>query len=95
MVAKAQAQGLTFDPTMAAQYGTMPAKVALDALQETWTLVYGPPHPRPIAADAAVSNSVAVRVQYDPSYTPGNLQIDNGALAHGYALVKVVDENAI
>jgi hypothetical protein len=94
MVAKAQSLGLTMDPTVAAQYGTLPAKFALDAIRETWTPADGPQHVRPVAPGTEISNSVAVCVKYAYTYTPGNLTLDNGALGSGYALVTVVDENA-
>jgi hypothetical protein len=94
MMAKAQALGLTMDSTVAAQYGTLPAKFALDALHETWKPADGPLHLRPVSPDAAVANSVAVRVQYGLTYAPGNLALDDGSLADSYALVTVVDENA-
>lgn len=95
MAAKAQALGLTLDPAMAAQFGTMPAKYALDAIKESWLPVDGPQHLRPIAADASVSNSVSVRVQYALTYKPGNLKLQDGVLADGYNVVTVVDENAV
>jgi uncharacterized protein (DUF2235 family) len=95
MVAKAQALGLTMDPTVAAQYGTLPAKFALDAIRETWNPVNGPPHLRPIAPDAKIANSVAVRVQYGLTYAPGNLAINEGALGDEFSLVTVVDETAL
>jgi hypothetical protein len=94
MLAKAMALGLTMDPTAAAQYGTLPAAFALDAIRETWSPVDGPQYLRPIAVNAAVSNSVAIRVQYALTYTPGNLTLDNGVLGDGYSLVTLVDENA-
>jgi uncharacterized protein (DUF2235 family) len=95
MAAKAQALGLTMDPTAAAQFGTLPAKFALDAIRETWSAQDGPPHLRPIDPNAEVSNSVAVRVQYALTYTPGNLLVHAGVLADSYSLVTVVDENAL
>jgi uncharacterized protein (DUF2235 family) len=94
MAAKAQNLGLTMDPAMAAQYGTMPSKFALDKINETWTPIYGPQHLRPIASDAMVSNSVTVRVKYAQTYTPGNLTLNGSQLGSGYTLVNVVDENA-
>jgi len=94
MVARAQALGLTMDPSVAAQYGTLPAKFALDAIRETWNPVDGPPHLRPIAPDAKIANSVAVRVQY-LTYAPANLAINEGALGDEFSLVTVVDETAL
>jgi uncharacterized protein (DUF2235 family) len=95
MIAQAQAAGLTFDPAAIAPYATFHAKYALDAINETWNPVYGPLHQRPVAANASISNSVSVRIQYAQTYTPGNLTLSDGALADGYALVNMVDETAI
>lgn len=96
MLTKAQGLGLTFDPAVAAQYGPLPSEYALDAIRETWTPVDGPPHLRPIAPDSEVANSVAVRVQYALTYTPGNLTIQDGPLlGDGYSLVNVVNEGAV
>jgi hypothetical protein len=94
MVAKARALGLTMDPAVAAEYGILPAEYALDLIRETWTVVDGPQHLRPIAPDAEVANSVAVRLQYALTYVPGSLAVKNGVLADGYSIVKVADENA-
>lgn len=94
MLSKAQALGLTIDATVAAQYGTLPAEVALDAFRETWTPADGPPKLRPVTPNAEISNSVSVRLKYALNYLPGSLTVDNGALADGYSLVKIVEENA-
>jgi uncharacterized protein (DUF2235 family) len=93
MMAKAQALGLTFDPAVAAQYGTLSSEYALDKIRESWTPVDGPPHQRPIVAGSEVANSVAVRVQYALTYLPGNLSLGKGpALGDGYSVIDVVDE---
>jgi uncharacterized protein (DUF2235 family) len=92
MLAKAQALGLTFDPTAAARYGTLPSDYALDAIRETWTALDGPAHLRPIVANAQVANSVAVRVQYALTYLPGNLTLtEDPLLGDGYSIVNVVN----
>lgn len=94
MAVKAQSLGITIDPTMSAQFQTLPAEFALDAFQDTWTPLDGPPHLRPIAGNAEVANSAAVRVKYAQTYAPGNLTLNNGELGDGYSLVTVVDESA-
>jgi len=94
MAGKAQAAGLTFDPAAAGIFGILPAKYALDLIRESWAPADGPQYLRPIAADAEVANSVAVRVQYALSYQPGNLTVTDGALDSGYTMVNVGDENA-
>ena len=96
MMLKAQAVGLTMDPTVAAQYGTLSSEFALDAINETWTPLDGPPHFRPILSGSEVANSVAVRVQYGLTYTPGNLTLKDGSLlGDSYSLVNVVNEGTI
>jgi uncharacterized protein (DUF2235 family) len=94
MAGKAQAAGLTFNLVAAAQFGTLPAKYALDFIRETWKPQDGPQHLRPIADNAEVANSVAVRVKYALTYQPGDLKVADGELDHGYSVVNVVDENA-
>jgi len=95
MIAQAQAAGLTFDPAAIAPYATFPAKYALDAINETWTPIYGPQHSRPIPANSSIANSVAVRLQYAQTYAPANLTLTEGALTDGYTLVNMVDASAI
>ena len=92
MAAKAQACGLTMDPTAAAQFKTLPALYALDSIRESWAPVDGAPYLRPIAPNAALANSVPVRVQYALTYKPGNLTFDDDALADGYTFVNVVSD---
>lgn len=93
MVSKAQALGVTMDPAIAAHYGTLPAEFALDAMRETWTVTDGAPKLRPVAPNAEVSNSVAVRMKYALTYVPGSLTLNDGALADGYSLVTVVGDD--
>jgi uncharacterized protein (DUF2235 family) len=96
MIAQAKAQGLTFDPVAIAPYANaFPAKYALDAINQSWNPVFGPPRPRTIPANSSISNSVALRLQYGLTYTPGNLTLNEGALADAYTLVNLVDESAM
>jgi uncharacterized protein (DUF2235 family) len=94
MLSKAQKQGVTFDPTIAAQYATFPAEAALDMIRETWAPVDGPPHLRPVLSNAEVSNSVAVRLQYALTYVPGSLTVEDGTLADSYSIVNIIGETA-
>jgi uncharacterized protein (DUF2235 family) len=94
MASKAHALGLTMDPSIASQFATMPSKYALDEIHESWKPVDGSTHLRPIPADAAISNSVAVRLKYALTYTPKNLTLNDQALADGYSVVTVVDESS-
>lgn len=95
MLGKAQALGLAVDPAVATQSANMPAKYALDAINESWKPVDGPPHWRPISAGSKIANSVAVRVRYGLTYAPANLKIDDGSLDESYSLVPLVDEDAL
>jgi uncharacterized protein (DUF2235 family) len=95
IASKAQAQGLVLDPTQSAQFATMPAKYALDAIHESWKPEMGAQHNRAIDPDASVSNSVAVRIQYAQTYTPPNLTLgDDQLLGESYTQVLIVDVNA-
>lgn len=96
MIAKAKTQGLTFvDAAIAPYVNAFPAKYALDAINESWTPIYGPQHRRPIPANACIANSVALRLQYGLTYTPSNLTLTDGALADGYQQVGIVDATAL
>lgn len=94
MLGKAQALGLVADPSVSSQSALMPAQSALDAINESWKPVAGPPHLRPIDSGARVANSVAVRIRYALSYAPANLQIQDRQLAASYSIVPVVNEDA-
>jgi len=94
MMSKAQALGLTFDPTVYAQFQNLAPEVALDKINESWKPQDGPQNIRPIVASSSVSNSVAVRVQYALNYAPANLTLTAGALADTYAMVNLVDAGA-
>lgn len=95
MLSKAQAHGLTVDPAIAAQYGTLPAEYSLDLIRQSWAPQDGPQHLRPIAPTSNVSNSVAIRIQYAQTYLPGNLTITDGAIASTYPQIQLVDPNAL
>jgi hypothetical protein len=98
-MSKAQALGLVFDPSMAAQFcqipGVLPAPDALDIIRDSWAPKDGPVHLRPIDPDANISNGVAIRIQYAPEYRPANLTIPDGALASTYNQVTLVDPNTL
>lgn len=94
MMTKAQLCGLTFVDAAKSMMAILPAEAALDSIRETWTPVDGPPHLRPVAANAEVGNSVAVRLKYALTYVPGSLTVSDGALADGYSMVDVVGEDA-
>jgi len=94
MLNKAQTCGLAIVDEAMSLMSTLPAEAALDAIDETWSAIEGPPHLRPVATNADVSNSVAVRLKYALTYVPGALTVSNGALAAGYSIVDVVGEDA-
>ena len=50
---------------------------------------------RPIDPAANVANSVAIRIQYALTYQPGNLTINDGALADSYNQVTLVNTDAL
>jgi uncharacterized protein (DUF2235 family) len=94
MLAKAQAQGLTFDPAVVATFQNLPPEIALDDIHDSYKPQDGPLHQRPIDKNSSISNSVALRVQYALTYLPGNLLFDSGALVDGYAMVNLINAAA-
>jgi uncharacterized protein (DUF2235 family) len=90
MMSKAWALGMESDPAFQAQYANLDAKYSLDTKHESWNVLWGFPKPRSIADNAALSNSVVIRCQNDPSYRPGNLKLPAGAPAPSYTIVPVV-----
>jgi len=93
MAAKAQANGLTFDPEAYAQFATLPAKYALDALHQSWAPQDGPQNWRKIPNTTKISNSVALRIQYALTYQPNNLTITDNTLADTYPLLNLITED--
>ena len=94
MLGKAQQCGLTLLDTADALLAILSADAALDAIRESWSPADGPPHLRPVPANACVANSVAVRLKYALTYVPGSLAETDNALADGYSIVNVVGEEA-
>jgi uncharacterized protein (DUF2235 family) len=90
MMGKAKALGVDFDPAVYALYANLDAKHALDQKHESWSVRWGFPSARQIADNAAVSNSVQIRLQHDSSYTPENLKESGGDLPPGCSVVPVV-----
>jgi uncharacterized protein (DUF2235 family) len=95
MVAKAAALGLAFEPAFLAKSKMPPAKYALDKLHESWLPLFGLPVWRPVEPGSAISNSVAVRLEYAITYAPQNLNLQDGKLDPSYTIVKTVDEDVI
>jgi len=95
MVSQALALGLTFDPALVAQYSSLTSEDALDIIRQSWSPKDGPVHLRPIDPEANVGNSVAIRIQYALTYTPGNLTITDGVLASTYNQVQVINPNSL
>lgn len=96
MMAKGQALGLTFDPTVYAQLQNLPPEIALDKLNQSWAPQDGPQHLRTIDAKSHISNSVALRLQYAlGDYAPANLKFDtSGALLDSYTQITLIDAGA-
>jgi uncharacterized protein (DUF2235 family) len=96
MMTKAWALGLETYPAFNAQYSSLAAENSLDALHQSWNVLWGFPRPRSIAdhasnADSAsVANSVVIRCQNEPAYRPCNLRFIDGVLSPEYAIVPVV-----
>jgi uncharacterized protein (DUF2235 family) len=90
MLGNAVNLGLQVDPAVSASYATLDAKNALGQLHNSWNLLWLFPKSRTIAPNSALTNSVAIRCQFDDSYTPKNLTLNNGVPAPSYQTVPVV-----
>src|SRR5579863_5563945 len=92
MLSKAVPLGIEVDPAAANLYLPLPAdpKEAIDTIHESWSLLWGFPQHRSIAANSTVSNSVGVRVAHVSAYRPSNLNLASGELANTYAMENVV-----
>jgi len=84
MINNATALGLQLDANFLTEYGLLNGITSLDEIHESWSLLWLLPRERTIVADASISNSVAIRLQYDTTYRPENLKIINDGLADSY-----------
>jgi len=84
MAGHATSLGLQLDPGFLAEYGLLDGVTSLDEIHESWSLLWLLPRVRTVALDADLGNSVTIRIQYDTTYRPENLQIIGGALAASY-----------
>jgi Uncharacterized alpha/beta hydrolase domain (DUF2235) len=91
MLEKCVECGLTVDPTVLAKYTALDVAVhGLDAMQESWNVLWGLPHTRDISSDSAIANSVAVRLEHLTTYTPSNLTLTpTRGLASCYSAVTI------
>jgi uncharacterized protein (DUF2235 family) len=92
MMDKGKALGLEFLDAVWVRYGTVPAKLALDTLHESWTPLWGFPKSRPIQSGSLLGNSVLIRTE-ESGYRPRNLQF-SGGVPSGYGIETVVAEPA-
>jgi uncharacterized protein (DUF2235 family) len=90
MMGNAENLGLQIDANVSAQYATLDAKYALDQIHNSWSLLWGFPKSRTVANNSLVSNSVAIRGEYENSYQPENLTLNGGAQVATYQTVQVV-----
>lgn len=94
MMSKAWKLGLQSDPAFEKQFTNPDAKLSLDTAHESWSVLWGFPKSRSIAADSSLSNSVAIRCQNMSSYRPGNLKLQDGVPSAGYRMVPIVGPQA-
>ena len=92
MLTKAAALGIEVEPAAAQLYPPLPVDLALaiDTIHESWNLGWGFWQHRSIQPDAAIGNSVAVRVARVNGYRPPNLHLNGTQLADTYAVENVV-----
>jgi hypothetical protein len=74
------------------RFRTHKDKYALDQIHDSWSLLWGFPKSRTVANNSLVSNSVAIRGEYENSYQPENLTLNGGAQVATYQTVQVVTQ---
>jgi uncharacterized protein (DUF2235 family) len=93
MLTKAKDQGLEIDPTAWTKYQAIDAQAnGLDAITESWSLLWGIPEHRVVPSDAMVADSVGRRLQQLASYAPPNLTLTSAqprGLCASYSVVKM------
>jgi uncharacterized protein (DUF2235 family) len=90
MMQKAKKHGLVFSPEAEQQYLHPPAANVTGQTHDEWKIVpWGIPEHRTVPAIATMSNTVQDRLDLDPDYTPGNLQL-SGRTLQGYAIAQVL-----
>lgn len=80
---------------VAGAYLNVEAKHALDTIHESWTILWGSPRRRTVPQNAAVANSVSIRIGHDSAYRPANLQLAGNRLSPNYTLQNVVADPAM
>ncbi len=97
MMGKAAAAGLEFDPNLVALYPPLDrppmlsnAKLALDTIHESWTVLWGFPRARIISDDSTFSNSVGIRLAHIPNYKPRNLPAGFPTTPGGFTIVPTI-----
>lgn len=66
------------------------ASLALREMHESWSPLWGPVGLRSISSDAAISDSVAYRLVFEPTYRPDNLLINDDGLDRSYVIAPVM-----
>ena len=65
-------------------------KRSLDKINSSWDWRWLWPSLRKIAVGSCLSNTLAIRVEYEKSYRPKNLEWKNGALSGSYQIEEVL-----
>lgn len=91
MMSRASDCGLIVNPDRQKQYSVpFDAKYALSPMHETWSPLWGFPKRREIPPNSCLADSVVVRCQHHDSWTPKNVELQNGLPASHYSITPVV-----
>jgi len=90
MLSKAIKLNVDVIPDVLARYSPIDPKHALDALHESWNVLWGFPKRREIPAGSYLSDSVIARYQEEHVYRPPNLSRNAAGLLEGYTFEPVV-----
>lgn len=91
MVEKACNLGLQIDPKALDYCSKINTKQALSSIHRSWKLFWRHPKWRTIPHDADLSDSVAIRTEYDHSYRPKNLTFIKGNLNSTYRIKHILN----
>jgi uncharacterized protein (DUF2235 family) len=93
MMSKASALGLKFAASVQSTLALpLDPKCALDTKHESWSVLWGFPKRRPIAASSTLADSVSIRCEHDSSYRPENLTYAGSSPATSYQKTAVVSQ---
>ncbi len=89
---KASSLGMQINPNVLAHCSEINTKQALSSIHKSWKLFWRLPKWRTIPQNSVLSDSVAIRCEYDSSYRPKNLTFIKGKLSPSYRIKNILSK---